>query len=96
MTLNGCETGDAKSNQGLPPAGKVCDTDVRSGLASAPLGLEVADRLGIKSIAFQPQYGHLGFPKELAAQIAVAEVASFGGQPESIFMVCFDEDTLAI
>jgi len=63
MTLNGCETGDAKSNQGLPPAGKVCDTDVRSGLASAPLGLEVADRLGIKSIAFQPQYGHLRVPK---------------------------------
>jgi O-acetyl-ADP-ribose deacetylase (regulator of RNase III) len=53
--------------------------------------------LGIKSIAFPAlSTGIYGFPKELAAQIAVAEVVSFGGHLESIFLACFDEDTLAI
>jgi O-acetyl-ADP-ribose deacetylase (regulator of RNase III) len=59
--------------------------------------LQVAERLGRKSIAFPAlSTGIYGFPKELAAQIAVAEVVSFGGHLESIFLACFDEDTLAI
>lgn len=59
--------------------------------------LEVADRLGTKSIAFEAlRTGIYGFLKELAAQIAVAEVASLGGRLESIFLVCFHEDTLEI
>ena len=59
--------------------------------------LEVANRLGIKSIAFQAvSTGIYGFPKELAARIAVAEATSFGGNLESIFFVCFDEETYAI
>jgi O-acetyl-ADP-ribose deacetylase len=40
--------------------------------------------------------GIYGFPKELAAKIAVAEAASFGGNVESIFFVCFDAETYAI
>jgi O-acetyl-ADP-ribose deacetylase (regulator of RNase III) len=40
--------------------------------------------------------GIYGFPKELAARIAVAEAASFIGNVESIFFVCFDEETHAI
>jgi O-acetyl-ADP-ribose deacetylase len=58
--------------------------------------LEVADR-GHKSIAFPAlRTGIYGFLIELAAQIAVAEVAPLGGHLKSIFLVCFQEDTLAI
>lgn len=59
--------------------------------------LEVADRLGIKSIAFPAvNTGPYGFPKESAAKIAVAEATSFGGKVESIFFVCFDEETYSV
>ena len=59
--------------------------------------LEVADRWGTKGIAFPAlRTGIYGFLKELAAQIAVAEVASLGGHLKLIFLVCFHEDTLAI
>jgi O-acetyl-ADP-ribose deacetylase (regulator of RNase III) len=59
--------------------------------------LEVADQLGIKSIAFPAiSTGVYGFPKELAAKIAVAVSTSFAGNVESIFFVCFDEETYSI
>jgi O-acetyl-ADP-ribose deacetylase (regulator of RNase III) len=59
--------------------------------------LEIADRLGTKSIAFPAlRTGIYGFLKELATQIAVAELASLRGHLASIFLVCFHEDTLEI
>jgi O-acetyl-ADP-ribose deacetylase len=40
--------------------------------------------------------GIYGFPKDLAAKIAIAEATSFSGNVESIFFVCFDEEAYAI
>jgi O-acetyl-ADP-ribose deacetylase (regulator of RNase III) len=59
--------------------------------------LEVADRLGVRSIGFPAiSTGIYGFPKELATKIAIAEARSYSGNIESIFFVCFDEETYAI
>jgi len=111
LTLNGCETGDAKATKAYRlPAKYVIHTvgpvwrprhlegTEEKLLASCySRSLEVADRLGIKSIAFPAiSTGIYGFPKELAAKIAVAEATSFGGNAESIFFVCFDEETHAV
>lgn len=111
LTLNGCETGDAKATKayGLPAkyvihtVGPVwrprhLDGSEEKLLASCyRTSLEVADQLGLKSIAFPAiSTGIYGFPKELAAKIAVAVSTSFAGHVESIFFVCFDEETYTI
>jgi O-acetyl-ADP-ribose deacetylase (regulator of RNase III) len=111
LTLNGCETGDAKTTKayGLPAkyvihtVGPVwrprhLDGTEEELLASCyRRSLEVADQLGIKSIAFPAiSTGIYGFPKELAAKIAVAVSTSFTGNVESIFFVCFDDETYTI
>jgi O-acetyl-ADP-ribose deacetylase len=111
LTLNGCETGDAKPTKAyrLPAkyvihtVGPVWRSRHLDGTEEKLLAscyrrsLEVADRLGIKSIGFPAiSTGVYGFPKELAAKIAVAEATSFTGNVESIFFVCFDEETYAI
>lgn len=77
MSLNGCDR-RGKSNQGLPPACKVCDTHGRSGLASAPLGWHGGEAAGVllsqvatscrtigqkEHSVSSPQYGHLRVPK---------------------------------
>jgi O-acetyl-ADP-ribose deacetylase (regulator of RNase III) len=111
LTLNGCEIGDAKATKayGLPAeyvihtVGPVwrprhLDGSEEKLLASCyRTSLEVADQLGLKSIAFPAiSTGIYGFPKELAAKIAVAVSTSFAGNVESIFFVCFDEETYTI
>jgi len=73
MSLNGCETGEAKATRALPPACKVCDTHGRSGLASAPLGWHGGEAAGVllsqvarscrtighkEHSVFSPQLGH--------------------------------------
>jgi O-acetyl-ADP-ribose deacetylase (regulator of RNase III) len=51
----------------------------------------------LQSIAFPAiSTGIYGFPKALAAKIAVAEATSFSGGLESIIFVCFDEETYGI
>jgi O-acetyl-ADP-ribose deacetylase len=111
LTLNGCETGDAKATKAYDlPAKYVIHTvgpvwrprhldgSEEKLLASCyRRSLEVADQLGIKSIAFPAiSTGVYGFPKELAAKIAAAVSTSFAGNVESIFFVCFDEETYTI
>jgi len=111
LSLNGCATGDAKATKayGLPAkyvihtVGPVwrprhLDGTEEKVLASCyRRSLEVADALGLKSIVFPAiSTGIYGFPKELAAKIAVAEAASSSGNVDSIFFVCFDEETYAI
>jgi O-acetyl-ADP-ribose deacetylase len=110
-SLNGCETGDAKATKGyrLPAkyvihtVGPIWRTRHLDGTEEKLLAscyrrsLEVAGQLNIKSIAFPAiSTGIYGFPKELAAKIAVAETHAFRGKIESIFFVCFDEETYAI
>jgi O-acetyl-ADP-ribose deacetylase (regulator of RNase III) len=111
LALNGCETGDAKATKGygLPAkyvihtVGPVWRSRHLDGTEEKMLAscyrrsMEVAERLGLRSIAFPAiSTGIYGFPKELAAKIAVAEAKAFGGSVESIFFVCFDEETFAI
>lgn len=111
LTLNGCDTGDAKATKAYDlPAKYVIHTvgpvwrprhldgSEEKLLASCyRRSLEIADQLGIKSIAFPAiSTGVYGFPKERAAKIAVAVSTSFAGNVESIFFVCFDEETYTI
>ena len=111
LALNGCETGEAKATKAYDLPAKyvihtvgpvwrprhLAGTEQKLLASCYRRSLEVADRLGIESIAFPAiSTGVYGFPKELAAKIAVAEVTSFGGKVESIFFVCFDEETYAI
>ena len=111
LTLNGCDTGDAKATKAyrLPAkyvihtVGPVWRPRHLNGTEEKLLAscyrrsLEVAEELGVKSIAFPAiSTGIYGFPKELAAKIAVTEATHFEGNVESIFFVCFDEKTYGI
>jgi O-acetyl-ADP-ribose deacetylase (regulator of RNase III) len=107
--LGGCNTGDAKVTKGYNlPAKYVIHTVGpvwRDGnhhedqvLASCYRScLDAANKLGVRSIAFPAiSTGIYGFPKQRAAQIAVKEAQAHSGEIESLFFVCFDEDTACI
>ncbi len=110
--LNGCATGDAKITPGFKlPAKYVIHTvgpiwrggnhGEKELLASAyRRSLEVAVENGIKSIAFPNiSTGIYGFPKDLAAQIAIEEVKKFlekYPQIEKIYFVAFDDENYQI
>jgi O-acetyl-ADP-ribose deacetylase (regulator of RNase III) len=111
-TLNGCPTGDAKITKGYRlPAKHVIHTvgPVWNGgnrneeelLASCyRRSLELAIQNGVTSIAFPNiSTGIYRFPKERAAEIAVAEVKEFLSQNPSIEKVVFaifDDENLEI
>jgi O-acetyl-ADP-ribose deacetylase (regulator of RNase III) len=111
-TLHGCKTGDAKITKGYKlPAKHVIHTvgpvyrDGKSGepelLASCyRRSLEIADRHGLKSIAFPAiSTGIYGYPIEAATRIAVetvrTTVADKPGIAEVIFC-CFSERDLEV
>lgn len=111
-TLHGCKTGDAKITKGYKlPAKHVIHTvgpvyrDGKSGepelLASCyRRSLEIADRHGLKSIAFSAiSTGVYGYPIEAATRIAVdtvrAHLAGTSGIAEVIFC-CFSEGDLQV
>ncbi len=111
LALNGCETGDAKATKGyrlhakyvIHTVGPVWRTRHLNGNEDALLkscyrkSLAIAEQLGVRTIAFPAiSTGIYGFPKERAAEIAVAEVRKFGGNMETITFVCFDERTYSI
>lgn len=105
--LHGCATGDAKVTKGYRlPARYVIHTvgPVWSGgnqgerelLASCyRRSLEEAAKLGVETIAFPAiSTGAYGFPPDLAAQIAVAEirrVVSPQDTPKKVLLVAFDD-----
>jgi O-acetyl-ADP-ribose deacetylase (regulator of RNase III) len=104
--LGGCAVGDAKITPGFRlPATWVIHTvgpvwrGGRQGeaelLASCyRRSLEVAERAGARSIAFPAiSTGVYGYPKDLAADVAVATVRSHRGNVELIRLVAFDDDT---
>jgi O-acetyl-ADP-ribose deacetylase (regulator of RNase III) len=108
-TLGGCSTGDAKATRGHRlPAKHVIHTvgPVWHGgnnkeaelLASCySRSLQVAEELGARSIAFPAiSTGIYGFPKDLAAEIAVSRTREHNGSIERVLFVCFDRETAKI
>ena len=111
-TLHGCKTGDAKITKGyrLPAkhvihaVGPVWRGGTRGEgdlLASCyRRSLEIAAENKLTSIAFPNiSTGIYGYPKEKAADVAIASVNRFLEQPSSvqeIIFVCFDAENLAL
>jgi len=106
--LRGCDAGDAKPTKGyrLParwvihtvgPVWHGGDDGEAELLASCyRRSLEVADELGARSVAFPAiSTGVYGYPKEEAAEIAVATVASTDTAVERVSLVAFSADDLA-
>ena len=110
--LNGCATGDAKITPGfrltarfvIHAVGPVWNggaRDERKLLASCyRRSLEVAAENGVKSIAFPSiSTGVYGFPKDLAAPIAIATVRAFplaADAIDSVTFCCFSAEDLAL
>ena len=106
--LGGCETGHAKATRAYKLSAKYVIHTVgpvwQGGraheeelLASCYRRcLDLARELGVKTIAFPAiSTGIYGFPKELAANIAVREVRSHAAEVDILF-VCFDAETLQL
>lgn len=107
-TLNGCETGDAKITRGYGLKAKfVIHTvgpvwfggyrDEHSLLASCyQKSLELAKANKLKTVAFSAiSTGAYGFPKDLAASIAINETKRFlarNSYPEKVIFVTFGDD----
>jgi O-acetyl-ADP-ribose deacetylase (regulator of RNase III) len=107
--LGGCSTGDAKATMGYQlPAKHVIHTvgPVWHGgnnkeaelLASCySRSLQIAEELGVRSIAFPAiSTGIYGFPKRLAAEIAISKTRKHRGSIERVLFVCFDRETANI
>lgn len=108
--LNGCATGDAKITKGYKlPAKHVIHTvgpiwsggeqDEEKLLESAYLSsLRLAEAHGLSTIAFPNiSTGVYGFPKDKAAQIAVATVRNFEPKTlQEVLFVCFDDENYSL
>jgi O-acetyl-ADP-ribose deacetylase len=107
--LGGCRTGDAKATPGFAlPARWVIHAvgPVWHGggqhepelLASCcRRAVEVADHLGAKSMAFPAiSTGIFGFPKELAAEIALSTLGGLDTKVDRVILVAFDPQTMSI
>jgi O-acetyl-ADP-ribose deacetylase (regulator of RNase III) len=105
-TLGGCETGHAKATGGYNlPARWVIHTVGpvwRGGNDGEPAllascyrrSLEVAVEIGATSVAFPAiSTGVYGYPRELAAPIAVETIRTFTGAIEEVTLVAFDAPT---
>jgi len=109
--LGGCPPGEARLTRGYRlPAGHVIHTVGpiwRGGAAGEPdiltncyrSCLAIARESGFRAIAFPAiATGVYGFPREQAAQIAVAEVTAHLGHdelPATVIFTCFDDATRA-
>lgn len=110
--LNGCETGKAKITSGYNLKARYVIHTVgpvwRCGIDDEPEilascyqeSLKLAKKHGIRSIAFPGiSTGIYGFPKDLAALIAVTETkrfAAFNRLPEKIIFVAYDRENYNI
>lgn len=107
-TLGGCAIGDAKVTAGFHlPARWVLHTvgPVWRGGERGEAGflascyrrcLELADELGVRTLAFPAiSTGAYGFPKPLAAQIAVSTLRDQRSSVDDVTLVAFDAETEA-
>jgi O-acetyl-ADP-ribose deacetylase (regulator of RNase III) len=107
--LGGCRTGDAMATAGfaLParwvihavgPVWRGGGEHEAELLASCYRRcVEVADDLGAKTMAFPAiSTGIFGFPKELAANIAVSTLRGLSTRVDRVILVAFDAQTLSI
>jgi O-acetyl-ADP-ribose deacetylase (regulator of RNase III) len=107
--LGGCGTGDAKATPGFAlPAGWVIHTVGpvwRGGGEHEPellascyrRAVEVADDLGAESMAFPAiSTGIFGFPKELAAEVAVSTLRHVSTRVNRVILAAFDRQALSI
>jgi len=111
-TLNGCSTGEAKITKGYKlPAKYVIHTvgpvwnggnnnEIKSLTNCYLNSLKLASRHGLQTIAFPNiSTGVYGFPKDKAADIAIATVNDYLIKDETIekvYFVCFDDENYAI
>jgi O-acetyl-ADP-ribose deacetylase len=59
--------------------------------------VEIADEIGARSVAFPAiSTGAYGFPPRAAAEIAVDTLRSTPTDVERVFLVAFDDETLAL
>jgi O-acetyl-ADP-ribose deacetylase (regulator of RNase III) len=104
--LGGCEPGDAKATPGFALAARWIIHTVgpvwqggRRGeeelLASCYRRvLEVADELGARTVAIPAiSTGVYGFPRELAARVAVDAVSQLESRVDTVILVAFDNET---
>jgi O-acetyl-ADP-ribose deacetylase (regulator of RNase III) len=110
--LNGCKTGEAKMTSGynLPakfiihtvgPVWNGGDHGEKELLASCYRNsLWIAENTKLRSVAFPNiSTGVYGFPKPLAAEIAIREVRKFmetGQEIEKVIFVAFDEENYSL
>lgn len=112
ISLNGCPTGEAKITRGynlkakhvIHTVGPIwqgghCDEEVK--LASCyQNSLRLAMEKSLKTLAFPGiSTGVYGFPKELAAMIAIRETRRFltrNNHPEKVIFVTFDDENYRI
>ena len=107
--LGGCEPGDAKATPGFQlPARWIIHTvgpvwrGGRNGEADVLTrcyvrSMEVAAQLGARSVAFPAiSTGIYGFPKDLAALIAVETLRATDSTVENVILAAFDQDTLRL
>jgi len=107
--LHGCKPGRAKATRGYRlPARYVIHTvgpvwnggtkDEAETLASCYReSLEVAEELGVRSIAFPAiSTGIYGYPRDQAAAIAVRETMAAADRFDRILLVAFDQETFEL
>jgi O-acetyl-ADP-ribose deacetylase (regulator of RNase III) len=112
IQLNGCAAGDAKSTPGFNlPARFIIHTvgpvwrgggehEAETLASCYRRSLEVAEALGINSIAFPAiSTGAYGYPLEKAARVAIENIKEYAQNTSSIdqvFLCCFSEKALEI
>jgi O-acetyl-ADP-ribose deacetylase (regulator of RNase III) len=105
-TLHGCPTGEARITKGhrltarhvihtVGPVWHGGDSNEPELLARCYRNsLALAQSHGLSSLAFPAiSTGIYGYPKELAAEIAVREVKAHAGSLERVIFCCFDKAT---